>query len=70
LVAVNSFKDIPNMYDNPHQFRQKSISQCSPHIYALAEKAYSSLIATGENQSFVIRFPFFFFKKRKNYKTK
>ena len=53
-MAVNSFKELKGLYDNPSTFHKKSLAECSPHIYALSEKAYSSLIATGLNQSFII----------------
>lgn len=54
LVAVNSFKRIQGLYDNPSQFRGKSLNAVPPHIYALAEKAYAAMTATGLNQAFII----------------
>ena len=53
-MAVNSFKLIKGLYDNPSRFRKKALSEEPPHIFALAEKAYSALISSGVNQSFVI----------------
>ena len=54
LVAVNSFKELKGLYDDTAFYHNKSLNECRPHIYALAEKAYSSLIATGLNQAFII----------------
>jgi len=54
LVAVNSFKELKGLYDDTSFYHNKSLNECRPHIYALAEKAYSSLIATGLNQAFII----------------
>ena len=54
LVAVNSFKKVKGLYENPTSFRGKAITQMPPHIYSLAEKAYAALMSSGVDQAFII----------------
>jgi len=56
---VNCFKPIPKLYDTPQNFRGKSLSEMPPHVFALAEKAYASLVTSQKNQSFIIRLVLF-----------
>ena len=37
-----------------------------PHVYAIAEDAYRSLLNEGKNQCIIIRYEFIFFENNKN----
>lgn len=55
LVAVNPYKEL-GFYTTDHMqhYRGKSLGSLSPHVFALAEAAYSSLRNGDKNQSVVI----------------
>ncbi|KAL3647048.1 hypothetical protein CASFOL_008016 [Castilleja foliolosa] len=53
LVAINPFKDVP-LYGNDFvtAYRQNLLD--SPHVYAVADKAYSDMMTDEMNQSIII----------------
>ncbi|XP_063934472.1 uncharacterized protein LOC135146241 [Zophobas morio] len=55
LVSVNPFKRLLGLYDEPKSFRGKTLQEKPPHIFALAEKAYASMMGAQQNQTFLIR---------------
>eukprot|EP01134_Creolimax_fragrantissima_P004645 CFRG4645T1 len=54
LVSINPFQAIEGLYENKARFHDKSLSDQPPHVFAIAEKAYTSMLTSGQNQSFVI----------------
>ncbi|KNC72953.1 hypothetical protein SARC_14486, partial [Sphaeroforma arctica JP610] len=54
LVSINPFQAIDGLYDNKARFHEKSLGDQAPHVYAIAEKAYASMLTSAQNQSFVI----------------
>lgn len=60
LVALNPFKWIPGIYDDPVKNRYKSREwnlSDNPHVFAIAHDSFSDL-QYGENQSMIIRYGF------------
>lgn len=58
LVALNPFKWIPGIYDDPVKNRYKSREwnlSDNPHVFAIAHDSFSDL-QYGENQSMIIRY--------------
>ncbi|KAM0937017.1 putative myosin ATPase [Dioscorea sansibarensis] len=53
LVAFNPFKDIP-LYGNGYMVAYKQKASDSPHVYAVADTAFSEMMRDGTNQSIVI----------------
>lgn len=58
LVAVNPYKTLPT-YSGEYikKYQGKSLGDLPPHIYAIANEAYYSLLKTKRNQCCVIRYP-------------
>lgn len=58
LVALNPFKWIPGIYDDPvklrYQTKEWNLSD-NPHVFAIAHESFSDL-QFGENQSMIIRY--------------
>jgi myosin-6 len=54
LIAVNPFTQVPNLYENPSTYHNKSIGSLEPHIYAIAENAFTKMVHTKTNQSILI----------------
>ena len=55
LVAVNPWKRIP-IYTTEHMAKyrnQRRFEHLPPHVFAVAERAYASLMSKGENQSMI-----------------
>lgn len=55
-MAVNPFKLIQELYtdENLQEYRGKKHFEVSPHVYTVAEDAYSSMINYRENQCVII----------------
>ncbi|KRY04750.1 Unconventional myosin-Va, partial [Trichinella britovi] len=55
LVAVNPYKDV-DLYDKSiyKLYRNGNVRQLDPHIFGIAEEAFSSLDQQKQNQSIII----------------
>ncbi|GFQ06239.1 myosin-2 [Phtheirospermum japonicum] len=53
LVAINPFKDVP-LYGNDFVMAYRQNLLDSPHVYAVADKAYSDMMTDEMNQSIII----------------
>ncbi|KAH7652933.1 Myosin ATPase protein [Dioscorea alata] len=53
LIAFNPFKDIP-LYGNDYMVAYKQKTSDSPHVYAVADTAFSEMMRDGTSQSIVI----------------
>ena len=55
LVAINPYQTLP-LYSDAivHQYRGKRRDENPPHIYAIAERAWTSMGEERENQSILI----------------
>lgn len=54
LIAVNPFTKVPKLYDSPSTYHNKSLGLMKPHIYAIAENAFTKMVYTNTNQSILI----------------
>eukprot|EP00029_Vermamoeba_vermiformis_P011292 TRINITY_DN616_c1_g2_i1.p1 TRINITY_DN616_c1_g2~~TRINITY_DN616_c1_g2_i1.p1 ORF type:complete len:1008 (-),score=401.27 TRINITY_DN616_c1_g2_i1:84-3056(-) len=56
LVAVNPYRVIPNLYGKNvvKNYQGRYIYEEAPHVYAIAEDAYRSLLNEGQNQCIII----------------
>ena len=57
LIAINPFKRIENLYDeeNMRKYKNKEFTQTDePHVFAIADAAYTTLEEGGMNQSLII----------------
>ncbi|XP_019196973.1 PREDICTED: myosin-2-like isoform X2 [Ipomoea nil] len=53
LIAVNPFKDV-QVYGNEFVTAYRKKLMDSPHVYAIADKAYNEMMEGGKNQSIII----------------
>ena len=56
LIAINPFKMIRPLYTDARirEYRGKKYFELPPHVYALADAAYSQMISYRENQCVII----------------
>lgn len=56
LISMNPYRDIPDLYDLDMRIRYTNsrINTLPPHIFSIADAAYTGLVETGKNQSIVI----------------
>ncbi|KAK4768747.1 hypothetical protein SAY86_026897 [Trapa natans] len=56
LIAVNPFRRIPNLYDIQvmKQYKGASLSDLSPHPFAIADSAYRQMITEGISQAILV----------------
>jgi myosin-1 len=56
LIAINPFKMIASNYTDAkiREYKGKKHYELSPHVYALADEAYSNMISYRENQCVII----------------
>ncbi|KAK4757816.1 hypothetical protein SAY87_019117 [Trapa incisa] len=56
LIAVNPFRRIPNLYDIQvmQQYKGASLSDLSPHPFAIADSAYRQMINEGISQAILV----------------
>ncbi|XP_029688524.1 myosin VIb isoform X5 [Takifugu rubripes] len=56
LIAVNPYYDVPGLYgpDAIKQYRGKSLGTLSPHVYAIADKAYRDMKVLKMSQSIIV----------------
>ena len=55
MVSINPYKDLEIFSDNQiSRYREKKRSELEPHLYALAQDAYQTLLHLGESQAVII----------------
>ena len=56
LISVNPFKDISNLYSNSEiaKYKGRYMYELQPHVFALAEDTYRTLLTERENQCVII----------------
>jgi myosin-1 len=54
LISVNPFKQISGLYDSPNKFKHKNEHQNPPHIFAVAERAYRSMVQNLTQECIII----------------
>lgn len=57
LISVNPFKEIKNLYSDRtlKDYKGKYRYELPPHVYALADDMYRSMLNDRENQCVIIR---------------
>ncbi|KAJ3665011.1 hypothetical protein Zmor_000532 [Zophobas morio] len=56
LIAVNPYKDIPQLYSAPtiKNYQGKSLGQMPPHVFAVADKAFRDMKVLKQSQSIIV----------------
>ncbi|CAI7902564.1 unnamed protein product, partial [Closterium sp. NIES-53] len=56
LIAVNPFQRLPHLYSQPmmEQYKGVRLGELSPHVFAIAETAYRTMLDCGESQSILV----------------
>eukprot|EP00216_Chloropicon_sp_CCMP2111_P001704 CAMPEP_0198240736 /NCGR_PEP_ID=MMETSP1446-20131203/5752_1 /TAXON_ID=1461542 ORGANISM="Unidentified sp, Strain CCMP2111" /NCGR_SAMPLE_ID=MMETSP1446 /ASSEMBLY_ACC=CAM_ASM_001112 /LENGTH=261 /DNA_ID=CAMNT_0043923485 /DNA_START=18 /DNA_END=800 /DNA_ORIENTATION=+ len=56
LIAVNPFANLPHMYGERTmmEYRGRMLGELSPHVYAIAEEAFSRMVLHGQSQSVLV----------------
>jgi myosin heavy subunit len=56
LLAVNPYKPLPHLYDSDSKARYRAASrdELDPHVYGVAELAFSHLVSHSHSQSLVV----------------
>ncbi|XP_025829691.1 myosin heavy chain 95F isoform X2 [Agrilus planipennis] len=56
LIAVNPYKEIPELYskDTVKKYHGKSIGQLAPHVFAIADKAARDIRVLKQSQSIIV----------------
>jgi myosin-6 len=56
LIAVNPYKDIPQLYAAPtiKNYQGKSLGQMPPHVFAIADKAFRDMKVLKQSQSIIV----------------
>jgi myosin-5 len=56
LIAVNPFAPMPHLYGTHmmEQYREVPLGDLSPHVYAVADAAYSKMMKTKQSQSILV----------------
>lgn len=56
LIAVNPYKEIPEMYSNAtiKSYQGKSLGEKAPHVFAIADKAFRDMRVFKQSQSIIV----------------
>eukprot|EP00300_Choanocystis_sp_HF-7_P014386 c18673_g1_i1.p1 GENE.c18673_g1_i1~~c18673_g1_i1.p1 ORF type:complete len:1329 (+),score=307.37 c18673_g1_i1:31-4017(+) len=56
LIVVNPFKVFPELYslENMQKYRSRPIGTMPPHVFAIADRAYRSMIVDGTSQGVIV----------------
>ncbi|GJP48412.1 hypothetical protein CLOM_g7701 [Closterium sp. NIES-68] len=56
LIAINPFRALPHLYDEQmmEQYKGTRLGELSPHVFAIAETAYRTMIDYGNSQSILV----------------
>lgn len=56
LIAVNPYKDIPELYASQtiKSYKGKSLGELPPHVFAIADKAFRDMKVFKQSQSIIV----------------
>ena len=52
-MSVNPYKRLP-IYEDREQYAGKGLSECPPHVYAIADQSYRAMLSEHKDQSVMI----------------